>query len=62
MIDMTDAPQPERPKTSQSDPEFMGAWWTHPYVLYIFFTLILFGGLVLAGYLALKNGWLPNQH
>jgi hypothetical protein len=51
----------EQRKTLQPDPEFTGAWWTHPYVLYIFFTMILFAGLVLAGYLALKNGWLPNQ-
>jgi hypothetical protein len=46
----------ERPKY---EPEFTGPWWTHPYVVYIFLTVVLFGVLVLAGYLALKNNWLP---
>lgn len=35
--------------------------WKHPYVLYVLLTLILFGGLVLAAYLATTQDWIPRR-
>jgi hypothetical protein len=35
--------------------------WKNPYVLYILLTLGLFAFLVVMGYLALQNGWIPNR-
>jgi hypothetical protein len=48
-------------KIREPEKEHTGSIWTHPYMVYIILTMILFGGLVFAGYLAIKNGWLPNQ-
>lgn len=45
----------------EREPEFEGPLWKHPYFLYVILTLVLFGFLVIAASLALKNGWLPNS-
>ena len=41
--------------------EHQGPIWTHPYLLYVILTLVLFGGLLLAGWLAYSNGWIPSR-
>jgi hypothetical protein len=43
------------------EPEHEGPIWKHPYFLYVILTAILFGFLLIAAFLALKNGWLPNS-
>lgn len=45
----------------KTEPEFTGPAWKNPYVLYILLTLGLFLFLVLMGYLAWTNGWIPNR-
>jgi hypothetical protein len=43
------------------EPERKGSGWKHPYVIYIVLTTLLFAGLVVAGWLALSNGWIPSR-
>jgi hypothetical protein len=45
----------------KTEAEFTGPGWKNPYVLYIVLTLGLFLFLVLMGYLAWTNGWIPNR-
>ena len=51
----------ENKSPQKYEPEWTGSWWKHPYVLYIVLVTALFLGLILAGYLALQNGWIPNR-
>ncbi len=46
---------------NQHEPEFTGSGWKNPYVIYVFATLLLFGFLVVMGYLAWTHGWIPNR-
>jgi hypothetical protein len=46
-------PKPER--------EFEGPIWKHPYFVYIWLSMIPFTILLVAAWLALKNGWLPGS-
>jgi hypothetical protein len=46
---------------AKREPEFTGSGWKNPYVIYIFLTMALFGFLVLMGYLAWVNDWIPKR-
>jgi hypothetical protein len=41
--------------------EFAGPLWKHPYFAYIWLSMIPFVFLLVLGWLAMKNGWLPNS-
>jgi hypothetical protein len=41
--------------------EHSGPIWTHPYFIYVFFTVGLFLLLLLAAWLAWENDWIPNR-
>ncbi len=41
--------------------EHQGPIWKHPYVLYLILTVVLFIGLLLIGWLALNNDWIPSR-
>jgi hypothetical protein len=41
--------------------EHKGPIWKHPYFLYVLITLLLFLFLIVVGWLALENGWIPNR-
>jgi hypothetical protein len=45
----------------QLEKEHEGPIWKHPYFAYIVLTMLLFGFLVLMGWLALENGWMPSR-
>ncbi len=49
----TNSPKPEK--------EHEGSIWKHPYMIYVVLTMALFGALVIAAGLALKNGWIPQR-
>lgn len=54
--------QPQKPfQPKAPEREFDGPIWKHPYMVYVLLTAVLFVGLVIAAYLALKNGWLPTR-
>jgi hypothetical protein len=61
-MEPTVAPEEKTPAESlpvEKDWTDMG--WKHPYVLYISGTVILFAFLLLMGYLALDNDWIPKR-
>ena len=61
---MSEEKQPQAPQASkavQHEAEFTGSGWKNPYVLYIILTTVLFLFLVLMGYLALQNDWIPHR-
>jgi hypothetical protein len=41
--------------------EHEGPLWKHPYLIYIALTAALFLFLLLIGWLAWNNGWIPNR-
>ena len=43
------------------DPEFEGEKWKHPYVWYVVLVVALSGFLLLMGWLAWTNGWIPQR-
>ena len=45
----------------EHETEYSGSIWTHPYMVYIWATVILFLILVFLGWLAWTNGWIPNR-
>lgn len=53
--------QPEARPGVKYEPEFTGSGWKNPYVIYIVLTMVLFGFLILMGYLAWTNGWITNR-
>jgi hypothetical protein len=53
----TDAPV----ETHRVEKDWTDAGWKHPYVLYLGGTIFLFGFLLLMGYLALDNDWIPKR-
>lgn len=58
--------EPTRENPTEGNPrkyerEWTDAGWKHPYVLYIGATALLFGFLILMGYLALENDWIPKR-
>ncbi len=42
------------------EPEHRGSKWSHPYIAYIWLTVVLFLGLILAGYIGYQLGVIPN--
>lgn len=43
------------------EPEHQGPLWKHPYFLYVILTAVLFGILLIAGYIAYHNDLIPNR-
>lgn len=43
------------------EPEWRHSGWKHPYVIYILLTGVLFLFLILMGWIAYHNGWIPNR-
>ncbi|MBC7692231.1 MAG: hypothetical protein H7222_10720 [Methylotenera sp.] len=48
-------------KPKHPEPEFKGPWWSHPYMLYIWLTVLLFGFLCFMAWFAWTHGWIPNR-
>lgn len=51
----------EEKKPLQVEPEYQGSVWKHPYMIYIWLTIVLFIFLGIIGWLAWKQGWIPNR-
>jgi hypothetical protein len=49
------------PPASGREEEHSGSIWTHPYLAYILCTLVLFLLLLLIGWIAWTQGWVPNR-
>ena len=57
------------PKTENAPPQpsrgvekdWSGSGWKHPYALYLMGTVVLFAFLLLMGYLAIENDWIPKR-
>ena len=43
------------------EPEHKGSIWTHPYLVYVYLTAVLFGVLLFLGWMATENGWIPSR-
>ncbi len=41
--------------------EHKGPIWTHPYMIYVVLTAILFAFIVGMGYVAVSNNWIPSR-
>lgn len=58
-------PEQNEPKPSfrpaAPEREHTGSIWTHPYLIYVALTMVLFGVLVLLAWLALSNDWIPTR-
>jgi len=50
----------EKKKALAPEPEWEGSWWKHPYVLYMLLTVVLFAFVLVVGWLAWMQGWIPN--
>lgn len=46
---------------NKPEPEHKGPWWAHPYALYVWATVGLFAFLIVMGWLAVSNGWIPER-
>ncbi len=51
--------EPENRRAVEED--FKGPWWKHPYMVYIVAVTLLFGFLILMGWLAIENDWIPSR-
>ncbi|MGK5085265.1 hypothetical protein WDW37_18415 [Bdellovibrionota bacterium FG-1] len=51
----------EKKKVAASEPEWTGSMWKHPYMLYILLTVVRFAFLLVMGWLAWTQGWIPNR-
>ena len=56
-----ETPKAPQPNPRHHEPEHVGSIWTHPYMVYIYLTAALFLGLLLIGWLAWENGWVPSR-
>jgi hypothetical protein len=43
------------------EPEHKGSIWTHPYLLYILLTVLLFGILCAVAYFCYQSDWIPSR-
>jgi hypothetical protein len=43
------------------EPEHQGPIWKHPYLIYVVLTAVLFAILVGLGYVAYRNGAIPDR-
>jgi hypothetical protein len=50
---------PQKPLKPEQEHE--GPLWKHPYLAYILLTLVLFIFLLIIGWLALDQGWIPSR-
>lgn len=41
--------------------EHVGSVWKHPYMVYVVLTMVLFVFLVVMGWLAWTNDWIPHR-
>lgn len=41
--------------------EHTGSIWKHPYMVYVVLTAVLFGFLLVMGWLAVSNNWIPQR-
>lgn len=48
-------------QSRESEKEWSGSVWKHPYMLYVGGTMVLFMFLLLVAYLALENDWIPKR-
>ncbi len=48
-------------KVEGHEEEHRGSIWTHPYMIYIGLTLVLFVLLLVIGAIAWTQGWIPNR-
>ena len=53
--------QHDKVTNREHEMEHSGSIWTHPYMAYIWATMVLFLLLVFLGWLAWTNGWIPNR-
>ncbi len=51
----------EEKQTRGSEKEWTGPAWKHPFMVYIIGTIALFAFLILMGYLAIENEWIPKR-
>ncbi len=49
------------PKPLAPEVEHKGSIWTHPYMIYVLLTTVLFVLLGFMAWLAWTNGWIPNN-
>jgi hypothetical protein len=54
-------PKSEETQIRRAPSEPDRPFWQHPYVIYIGLTCLLFGFLMLMGFLALENDWIPKR-
>lgn len=45
----------------EREPEYRGPVWKHPYMIYVALTAALFLFLVILGWIALTNNWIPAR-
>jgi len=50
-----------QPPARGHEPEWTGPIWKHPYLIYVWITLGLFSFLLLMGWLAWTNDWIPQR-
>ena len=43
------------------EPEWTGSVWKHPYLMYVWITMLLFGFLLFMAWLASTQGWIPER-
>jgi hypothetical protein len=53
----------EKPMSKSLAPEreWTGPIWKHPYMIYVWLTLVLFAFLLLMAWLAWTNDWIPHR-
>lgn len=49
------------PNKLAPEPEWKGSKYSHPYLIYVVLTVVLFVFLVVMGGLAWTQGWIPNR-
>jgi len=47
--------------TQKHEKEFEGPIWKHPYMVYIWLTMILFTVLLIVTWIAFSSGMIPNR-
>ncbi|MBI2712316.1 MAG: hypothetical protein HYX41_05585 [Bdellovibrio sp.] len=54
--------QSDSPKNDiRPEEEHTGSIWSHPYMVYIVLTVVLFVGLLIIGWFAYSGGWIPSR-
>ncbi|MEK6578152.1 MAG: hypothetical protein AABZ55_02905 [Bdellovibrionota bacterium] len=50
-----------RPTILKHEKEHEGPIYKHPYFLYVILTMVIFGFLIIVGWVALDQGWIPSR-